>query len=155
MLTHIDIDGKVKMVNVAEKQVTERIATAKAKITMKQEVLDIIKDGTLKKGDALAAAKIAAIMAAKNTASVIPLCHNIFLNGVDIRYEFIDNTIIIFATVSASAKTGVEMEALNAASVGALVIYDMAKALDKEMVISDIMLLEKLGGKSGHFIRSK
>lgn len=155
MLTHIDKEGKVKMVNVAEKEVTERVATATAKITMKKEVLDIIKDGTLKKGDALGAAKIAAIMAAKNTASVIPLCHNIFLNGVDIRFEFGENHITIIGVVSATAKTGVEMEALNAVSVGALVIYDMAKALDKEMIISDIMLLEKQGGKSGHFIRSK
>lgn len=155
MLTHIDNEGKVKMVNVAEKEVSERVATATAKITMKKEVLNIVKEGTLKKGDALGTAKIAAIMAAKNTASVIPLCHNIFLNGVDIRFEFGENHITIIGVVSASAKTGVEMEALNAVTVGALVIYDMAKALDKEMIISDIMLLEKQGGKSGHFIRSK
>ncbi len=155
MLTHIDSDGNIKMVNVGDKEITNRVAKASARITMKKEVLDIIKAGNLKKGDALAAAKVAAIMGAKNTSNVIPLCHNIFLSSVDIDFEFGIDYITILSTVSATAKTGVEMEALNAAFVGALVIYDMAKAMDKEMVIDNIMLLEKHGGKSGDYVRSK
>ena len=155
MLTHIDSDGNIKMVNVGDKEITNRVAKASARITMEKEVLDIIKAGNLKKGDALAAAKVAAIMGAKNTSNVIPLCHNIFLSSVDIDFEFGIDYITILSTVSATAKTGVEMEALNAAFVGALVIYDMAKAMDKEMVIDNIMLLEKHGGKSGDYVRSK
>lgn len=155
MLTHIDSDGNIKMINVGDKEITNRVAKASARITMKKEVLDIIKAGNLKKGDALAAAKVAAIMGAKNTSNVIPLCHNIFLSSVDIDFEFGIDYITILSTVSATAKTGVEMEALNAAFVGALVIYDMAKAMDKEMVIDNIMLLEKHGGKSGDYVRSK
>lgn len=155
MLTHIDREGNIKMVDVTDKEISDRRAKASGRITMKKETVEAIKGGALKKGDALAAAKVAAIMGAKNTSNVIPLCHNIFLSAVDVDFEFGLNSVTITATVTASAKTGVEMEALNAVTVGALVIYDMAKALDKEMVIDNIMLLEKSGGRSGHFVRNK
>lgn len=155
MLTHIDREGNIKMVDVTDKEISDRRAKASGRITMKKETVEAIKGGALKKGDALAAAKVAAIMGAKNTSNVVPLCHNIFLSAVDVDFEFGLNSVTITATVTASAKTGVEMEALNAVTVGALVIYDMAKALDKEMVIDNIMLLEKSGGRSGHFVRNK
>ena len=151
--SHIDNDGRAKMVNVGDKPETNRFARAKAVIFMKAETLELIKNGATKKGEVLNTAKIAGIMAGKKTAELIPMCHNIFLSGIEIEFNYVENGIEIISTASAYAKTGVEMEALTAVSVCALTIYDMAKSADKEMVIKDIMLLEKDGGKSGKFER--
>ncbi|MDD4839303.1 MAG: cyclic pyranopterin monophosphate synthase MoaC [Clostridia bacterium] len=151
--SHIDNDGRAKMVDVGDKIETDRLARARASIKMKPETLELIKNGGVAKGDVLHTAKIAGIMAAKKTSELIPMCHNIFLSGIDIAFNYFDCGIEILATSRAYAKTGVEMEALTAATVAALTIYDMAKAVDKEMIISDILLLEKSGGKSGKFER--
>jgi cyclic pyranopterin phosphate synthase len=156
-LTHFNEFGNAKMVSVEEKDDTKRIAVAKGSITMKPETLEFIKEGNMKKGDVLSVAQIAGIMGAKKTSDLIPMCHNIFLTGADINYEIDEETssIHIEARVKTVGKTGVEMEALNAVSVAALTIYDMCKAVDREMVIGDIKLIEKLGGKSGHFKREE
>jgi cyclic pyranopterin monophosphate synthase len=154
-LTHFNESGRARMVDVGSKDDTERVAVASGYIEMKKETLDAIIDGKIKKGDVLAVAQVAGIMAAKKTAEIIPMCHNIFLTGCDIDFE-IDkeqNRIYIQSTVKTRGKTGVEMEALTAASACGLTIYDMCKAIDREMIIGDIKLLEKKGGKSGHFIR--
>lgn len=153
-LSHIDKDGKAKMVDVAEKSDTLRTAKAKAVVLMKKDTLEILMSGNAKKGDVLSVAKIAGIMAAKKTAELIPLCHNIFLTNVDINFSINENGVEISSCASAFSKTGVEMEALTAASVAALTIYDMLKAVDKEIVITDVMLLYKDGGKSGKFVRN-
>ena len=154
MLTHIDNDGNAKMVDVSEKNNTDRVAIASGFIKLNKETMDLVKIGTLKKGDVLTVAKIAAIQAAKNTSSLIPLCHNINLNGIDIEFKIANNEKKIYcqSTVRCSGNTGVEMEALTAVSVALLTIYDMCKASDKNMVISEIRLLEKHGGKSGSWI---
>jgi len=154
MLTHIDNDGNAKMVDVSEKNNTDRFAIASGFIKLNKETMDLVKIGTLKKGDVLTVAKIAAIQAAKNTSSLIPLCHNINLNGIDIEFKIANNEKKIYcqSTVRCSANTGVEMEALTAVSMALLTIYDMCKATDKNMVISEIRLLEKHGGKSGSWI---
>jgi len=154
MLTHIDNDGNAKMVDVSEKNNTDRVAIASGFIKLNKETMDLVKIGTLKKGDVLTVAKIAAIQAAKNTSSLIPLCHNINLNGIDIEFKIANNEKKIYcqSTVRCSANTGVEMEALTAVSMALLTIYDMCKATDKNMVISEIRLLEKHGGKSGSWI---
>jgi cyclic pyranopterin phosphate synthase len=154
MLTHIDNDGNAKMVDVSEKNNTDRVAIASGFIKLNKETMDLVKIGTLKKGDVLTVAKIAAIQAAKNTSSLIPLCHNINLNGIDIEFKIANNEKKIYcqSTVRCSGNTGVEMEALTAVSVALLTIYDMCKATDKNMVISEIRLLEKHGGKSGSWI---
>jgi cyclic pyranopterin phosphate synthase len=156
-LTHFNEFGNAKMVSVEEKDDTKRIAVAKGSITMKPETLEFIKEGNMKKGDVLSVAQIAGIMGAKKTSDLIPMCHNIFLTGADINYEIDEekSSIHIEARVKTVGKTGVEMEALNAVSVAALTIYDMCKAVDREMVIGDIKLIEKLGGKSGHFKREE
>lgn len=151
-LTHFNKDGRAKMVDVGEKDDTKRVATATCTIVMKEETLNRIKEGQIKKGDVLAVAQVGGIMAAKKTAETIPMCHNIFLTGVDIDFELGTNTIDIFAKVKTRGKTGVEMEALNACSVTALTIYDMCKAIDRGMEVKNMRLLEKEGGKSGHFI---
>lgn len=151
--SHIDSDGNAKMVDVAEKSETDRKAIASAKILMQPKTLELIRQGGAKKGDVLNTAKVAGIMAGKKTAELIPMCHNIFLSGIDIEFNFLENAIEILSTARAHAKTGVEMEALTAVAVCALTIYDMVKSADKEMVITDIMLLEKQGGKSGKFER--
>lgn len=154
-LTHFNEFGNATMVSVEDKNDTKRVAIAKGKITMKKNTLELIKNGTAKKGDVLSVAQIAGIMGAKKTSDIIPMCHNIFLTGADINYDIDDenNAIEITATVKTTGKTGVEMEALSAVSIAALTIYDMCKATDKGMIISDIRLLEKTGGKSGHFKR--
>lgn len=151
-LTHFNKEGRAKMVNVGEKDDTKRVATATCTVIMKEETLNRIKEGQIKKGDVLAVAQVGGIMAAKNTSSTIPMCHNIFITGVDIEFELGKNTVDIFATVKTTGKTGVEMEALNACSVTALTIYDMCKAIDRGMRIENMKLLEKEGGKSGHFV---
>ncbi|MCD5413782.1 MAG: cyclic pyranopterin monophosphate synthase MoaC [Clostridiales bacterium] len=156
-LTHFNKNGKAKMVDVGDKNETKRIATAKASIKMKKETLRRIADGDMRKGDVLSVAQIAGIMGAKKTSDIIPMCHNIFITGANIEFE-IDkktNTIHIKATVSTTSKTGVEMEALNAVSISALTIYDMCKAIDKDMIIENIKLIKKIGGKSGEYSRKE
>ncbi|MEG1528937.1 MAG: cyclic pyranopterin monophosphate synthase MoaC [Clostridia bacterium] len=153
-LTHIGEDGYAKMVAVDAKEITVRTATASGKITMKPETLQVVKSGGIKKGDVLTVAKIAGIMACKKTSELIPMCHNIFVEGCDLSFKYLNDTQIeATATTTATAKTGVEMEALIAVEVALATIYDMAKAIDRGMVISDVCVTEKLGGKSGHYVR--
>lgn len=150
-LTHFNEEGRARMVDVGAKDDTKRVATATCTITMEEETLDIIKNGGIKKGDVLSVAQVAGIMAAKNTSQNIPMCHNIFLTGVDIDFELGSNFVQVFATVKTTGKTGVEMEALNACSTAALTIYDMCKAIDRGMTVDNLKVLDKDGGKSGHF----
>lgn len=153
MLTHINEKGYAKMVDISSKDDTTRIAVASATITMSKEALDKVKNGQIKKGEVLSVAQVAGIMGAKNTSLNIPMCHQINLVGCDLEFEIIEETsaIKIYSTCKSLGKTGVEMEALNACTIAALTIYDMCKAVDKKMVISDIHLVEKKGGKSGDF----
>jgi cyclic pyranopterin phosphate synthase len=151
--THINQDGKANMVDVTDKNVTVRQAIAEAYVEMHAKTLDLILSGQHHKGDVFATARIAGIMAAKKTSDVIPLCHPLALTKVEVELfaepEF--NRVRIQSLCKLSGKTGVEMEALTAATVAALTIYDMCKAVQKDMVISQVKLLEKTGGKSGHF----
>ncbi|AJC73861.1 molybdenum cofactor biosynthesis protein MoaC [Pseudothermotoga hypogea DSM 11164 = NBRC 106472] len=153
--SHLDEQGNARMVDVSQKQDTERTAIAQAKVRMKPETLKAILEGFVQKGDVLTTAKIAAIMAAKRTSELIPLCHNINLSHVDVEFESdIDNGILtIRSSVKCVGKTGVEMEALVAASIAALTIYDMCKSVERGMVIEEICLLYKAGGKSGEWKR--
>ena len=148
-LTHIDAEGAARMVDVGGKAVTTRIGVASGRITMSREAAAAIRSGTAKKGDVLAVARVAGIMAAKRTSDLIPLCHPLPLTSVDIALEVDETGVTATATTATDGKTGVEMEALTAVSVTLLTIYDMAKAIDKGMVLSDIRLLSKRGGKSG------
>jgi len=152
-LTHIDETGTAHMVDIGSKADTERFASATGTIAMKPETLDMITTGQAKKGDVLATARIAGIMAAKKTSDLIPLCHPIALNQivVDIEEDRTLPGLAVSATARLTGKTGVEMEALTACSVALLTIYDMAKAVDRGMVIGDIRVTEKSGGKSGHW----
>ena len=151
-LTHLDKNGNALMVDVGGKDVTARTARAAATVTMRPETLRALLDGNLKKGDALAAARIAGIMAAKRTFELIPLCHNIPIESVTVDFEDDGcNRLYIYATLRCSWKTGIEMEALTAVSVAALTVYDMCKAIDRGMTIKNIRLLEKSGGKSGEY----
>lgn len=154
-LTHLDAQGNARMVDVGGKAVTTRVATAEATVAMLPQTLQLIIAGGHKKGDVLAVARIAGIQAAKKCADLIPLCHPLMLTHVTVDFALDDahNRIRISATCGLDGKTGVEMEALTAASVAALTIYDMCKAVDKGMVIENICLVEKSGGKSGHYIR--
>ncbi|WP_035871124.1 cyclic pyranopterin monophosphate synthase MoaC [Cucumibacter marinus] len=152
-LTHLRPDGSAHMVDVGGKDVTERKAIATARIAMSAEAARAIRDGNLKKGDALGAARLAGIMAAKKASDLIPLCHPLPLTKVEIDIESTENGFAISALVKTRGQTGVEMEALTAASVAALTLYDMAKALDKAMVIGPVQLEQKSGGKSGDFQR--
>jgi len=154
MLTHLNEKHNPKMVNVTDKDITKRIAKVSGKIFMKQETKEKIKNDNLKKGAVLQTAIIGAIMASKKTSELIPMCHNILIDGVDVDIEEIENGFELFVTATTSAKTGIEMEAIVACSIGLATIYDMAKAIDREMIISDIKLLHKSGGKSGTFERS-
>ena len=153
--THFDADGNAVMVDVSSKPDTERIAQARGSITMSRAAFDLVRSGSIEKGDVLGVARIAGIMAAKKVDALIPLTHPLMLNKVSVDFSFSTEspTIDIFATVGIQGKTGVEMEALTAVSVAALTIYDMCKAIDKNMVIGEIKLLKKTGGKSGTFIR--
>ena len=151
-LTHLDDHGKAHMVDVGGKAATQRLAVATGIITMSVAALTAIRDGSGPKGDVLAAARIAGIMGAKKTAELIPLCHPLALDAVTLDFEFEADGIRATATASLTGKTGVEMEALTGVSIALLTIYDMAKALDKAMVIGDVKLLEKRGGKSGDWI---
>ena len=152
-LTHLDESGAARMVDVGGKRESARSATATGRIGMSAIALTAIRDGSGPKGDVIAAARIAGIMAAKKTAELIPLCHPLALDAVTVDFAFETGGINATATASLTGKTGVEMEALTAVSVALLTIYDMAKALDKAMVIGDICLIEKRGGKSGDWIR--
>jgi cyclic pyranopterin phosphate synthase len=154
-LTHINNEGRAKMVDVSEKKDTEREAIAKGSIYMKKETIKRISDGGIKKGDVLSVAQVGAIMGAKNTSQIIPMCHPIMISGCDVSFKIdLKNLKIdIEAVTKTVGKTGIEMEALTAVSVAALTIYDMCKAIDREMTISDIMLVKKTGGKSGVFQR--
>jgi cyclic pyranopterin phosphate synthase len=151
-LTHLDESGAAHMVDVSAKADTVREAVAEGRITMSADALAAIREGTAKKGDVLATARIAGIMAAKKTAELIPLCHPLMLSKVSVDFAFEDNGIRITALVRLTGQTGVEMEAMTAVSVALLTIYDMAKALDKSMTISGICLLSKSGGKSGDWV---
>ena len=148
-LTHLGADGAAHMVDVSAKADTAREAVAEGRITMSAEALEAVRAGNIKKGDVLGTARIAGIMAAKKTSELIPLCHPLMLSKIAIAFEFEDHGIRAEARVRLNGPTGVEMEALTAVSVALLTLYDMAKALDKSMVISDISLLSKTGGKSG------
>jgi len=154
-LTHFNESGRAKMVDVGGKTPTERVAKAHAKITMRPETLRLIQTGGMAKGDVLAVAQIAGIQAAKRTWELIPMCHPIALTGVDIAFDMQESppAIAIQVAVRCVGVTGVEMEALTAASVAALTIYDMCKAVQKDMEITDLHLLEKSGGKSGDWHR--
>ncbi len=155
-LTHFDENGAAHMVDVGAKDVTERIAVASGEISMQPETFQLIMDKAVAKGDVLEVARIAGIMAAKRVDSLIPLCHQLNLTSIKITFEpdITGSRIIFEVRVKTSGKTGVEMEALTAASIVGLTIYDMCKAVDRGMVISQIRLLEKKGGKSGHYIRN-
>ncbi len=148
-LTHLDDDGAAHMVDVSAKSTTAREAVADGRIEMSKEAAAAILAGLVKKGDVLAVARIAGIMAAKRTADLIPLCHPIALSAVTIDFDLDDSGVRVTATARTAGQTGVEMEALTAASVALLTIYDMAKAIDKGMVIDGVRLLSKTGGKSG------
>ena len=152
-LTHLDESGTAHMVDVGQKGDTERVAVAAGEVAMQPETLRLIRDGMLKKGDALTVARVAGIMAAKRTSELIPLCHPIALTHLDVTLSLdeMQPRVLIQATARTFGKTGVEMEALTAVSVAALTIYDMAKAVDRAMHIQNIRLLEKHGGKSGDY----
>jgi cyclic pyranopterin phosphate synthase len=154
-LTHLDEHGHATMVDVGDKAVTSRTALAQGEVHMLPSTLAAIRDGTVPKGDVLAAARIAGIMAAKRTPDLIPLCHTLLLNKVGVEFEIDEDRacVVVSASVRCNGQTGVEMEALTAVSVAALTIYDMAKALEKTMTITNIRLLEKRGGKSGDWQR--
>ncbi|MCW8963424.1 MAG: cyclic pyranopterin monophosphate synthase MoaC [Gammaproteobacteria bacterium] len=152
-LTHLDKDGNATMVDVSDKDSTERLAIVGGRITMKAETLKMIIEGHHKKGDVLTVAKIAGIQAAKQCSLLIPMCHPLMLTKIDVELtpDEAENCVHIRSLCKVNGQTGVEMEALTAASVAALTIYDMCKAVDRGMVIGEIKLLEKSGGKSGHF----
>ncbi len=154
-LTHLDKEGKAKMVDVTEKPSTVREAIARGAVYVKPETLKLIQDKKIPKGDVLCVARVAGIQAVKKTSELIPMCHPLNITSVDIDLTLDNkkNKIDIEARVKVTGQTGVEMEALTAVSVAALTIYDMCKAVDKEMIISDVMLMEKKGGRSGHFKR--
>ncbi len=156
-LTHFDADGNAVMVDVSKKVETERVATASGKIALSEAAYKLVKSGSMAKGDVLGVARIAGIMAAKKVDDLIPLCHPLAITKINIDFTYLDDTnqIEIEAVVGICGKTGVEMEALTAVSVTALTIYDMCKAVDKSMLISDICLKKKTGGKSGTFIRQE
>ncbi len=151
-LTHIDENGTSRMVDVSKKEVSERMAVAHARVTMKPETFKLIMGGKVTKGDVLGVARVAGIMAAKKTSELVPMCHPLNINSVKIDYTNNNqDSIEITSKVKVSAKTGVEMEALTAVSICALTIYDMCKSVDRSMLISDVYLVKKSGGKSGTF----
>lgn len=153
--THFNEQGRAKMVDVGEKTVTKRTATAAARVLVSPETFDRIKTGGMKKGDVLTVAQIAGVMGAKRTPDLIPMCHPIQITGIDLDLSLDEtrHSVEIYATVSCTGKTGVEMEALTAASTAALTVYDMCKAVQKDIVISDIRLIDKTGGVHGDFHR--
>ena len=156
-LTHFDHHGNAVMVDVSEKSVTTRIATAQGKIKVNEAVFEAIVNGTSKKGDVLGVARIAGIMGVKKTSELIPMCHPLMITKCHVEFELdAENlTVVATCTVKVNGQTGVEMEALTGVNIALLTIYDMCKAIDKGMVISDVCLMEKQGGKSGHYIREE
>ena len=155
--SHFNDNGRARMVDVSEKNETSRTAVAAGRVLVNEETFRLIKTGGMKKGDVLATAQIAGIMGAKRTPDIIPMCHPIMISGVDIDFNLNEEELAveICATAKCTGVTGVEMEALTAVSVAALTVYDMCKAVQKDMVISDIRLLKKTGGKSGEFVRGE
>lgn len=154
--SHIDEKGKAKMVDVTEKRDTVREARARGQITMKKKTLQKIKYGNIEKGAVLETARVAGIMAVKNTSDHIPMCHQLLISGVDVEFSYPDTkTLSIEVAARTTGKTGVEMEAMTGVSITALTVYDMCKAVDKKMKIGEIKLIKKTGGKSGTFIRNK
>lgn len=152
--THFDETGASRMVDVGEKKVTRRVARASARLKMEAKTLAAIRDQKVHKGDVLGVARLAGIMAAKRTGDLIPLCHPLPLESVEIAFDFLDDqSIRVLATTRVTARTGVEMESLVAASTAALTIYDMCKSMDRTMVVEQVQLEEKSGGRSGHFHR--
>jgi len=153
-LSHLDSQGRARMVDVSEKADTARTAIAKGEVRMEHATLAVIREGQLKKGDVLAIAQVAGVMAAKRTSDLIPLCHPLALTQVEVSLELSEDLpgVLITATVKTTGKTGVEMEALTAVSVAALTVYDMAKAAEKTMRIGNIRLVEKHGGRSGDIV---
>ena len=156
-LTHLDKNGRPKMVYVGEKKNTDREAVASGEIFLSKETYNRLKNGDLKKGDVLSTAQVAGIMGAKKTSEIIPMCHNIFITGVEMEFNLNEdeNSVTIISKAKTTGKTGIEMEALTGVSIAALTIYDMCKAIDKNMVISNIKLIKKTGGKSGTYIREE
>lgn len=152
-LSHIDETGTAHMVDVGDKDVTKRRAVATALITTGKDVIEMIAEAGLPKGDALPVARIAAMMGAKRTSDLIPLCHPLPLTGIDVDFELLDDAVRINGAVKTVSKTGVEMEALTAVTVAALTIFDMIKAVDNQAVIGDIKVVEKSGGRSGDWTR--
>ena len=150
-LTHINEQGRARMVDVTEKAETTRTAVAEGRIRMNRETAELIRTGGMAKGDVLAVAQVAGIMAAKRTPDIIPMCHSLRLTGVDIAFTLEEEAVHIRATVLCKGETGVEMEALTAVSAAALTIYDMCKAVQKDMEIGEIHLCRKTGGKSGDY----
>jgi len=152
-LSHIDADGKAVMVDVSDKDITQRVATATGSVVMEPETLQLIEEGGVKKGDVLSVARLAGIMGAKKTPELIPLCHPLALNSIDVDLTLDSDrsAVDISATCRVTGRTGVEMEALTAVSVAALAIYDMCKAVDRTMRLTEIRLTEKSGGRSGDF----
>lgn len=153
-LSHLDSTGRARMVDISGKAVTERLAVAKGEVKMERTTLDLIRDGRMKKGDVLAAAELAGVMAAKRTSELIPLCHPLSLSDIDVSLVLDEALpgVVITATAKATGRTGVEMEALTAVSVAALTVYDMAKSAQKSMRIGNIRLVEKHGGRSGDVV---
>lgn len=153
-LTHFGEDGSSRMVDVSDKKITRRMARAEATVLMRPETLRLIRACDVAKGDVLGVSRLAGIMAAKQTAALIPLCHPIGLDRVELAFEFPDErSVSVQSVVTCEARTGVEMEAMTAVSVAALTIYDMCKSIDREMEITSVRLIEKSGGRSGHFVR--
>ena len=152
-LTHLDDTGQARMVDVSDKEVTDRVARVGGEICMQSETVDAIRQDRIAKGNVLATARIAGIMAAKRTAELIPLCHPLNPTAIDVDFEILEDRVRVEAEVRLADRTGVEMEALTAASVALLTIYDMCKAIDRGMVISQLRLLEKRGGRSGTWVR--
>lgn len=153
-LTHFDDRGQSRMVDVAAKAITLRLARAESFVVMQRATADLIRDRRVAKGDVLEVARLAGIMASKRTSDLIPLCHPLGLDGVELDLAFVDDvTLRIEATARVQGRTGVEMEALTAATVAGLTVYDMCKAVDRGMTLGPTRLLEKSGGKSGHFLR--
>ena len=153
--THLDESGDARMVDVAEKSITDRRATAEAFVRTSSQVIELLRGAGVPKGDALAVARIAAISGTKRTPDLIPLCHPIAVHGVDVDLEVEDGGVRITVTVRTADRTGVEMEALTGASVGALAMIDMVKGVDRSAMIDRVVLLEKSGGRSGHYVRQQ
>ena len=151
-LTHLDADGRPRMVNVGDKAMTHRVAVAEARIAMSEEARQAIAGGAVKKGDVLRIAELAGVQGCKRTSDLIPLCHPLPIDGVEVTAELDDEGVRVLATVRAHWKTGVEMEALTAVTAAALTVYDCTKAIDKSMVITGVRLLAKQGGRSGDYI---